>query len=229
MFRLNVTSCCLDLFESFFSILAAVFSAPFTFLSFLPFLPMAAEMCWQGDVEVQSLIWQFKWITWGTQKKISCGTPPKETSTSGNELEVTQYRKVLAPPSVSEVIQTIVLRPLIVETRNIDHSPFTILAKLRNCYENIDHGIHVNLCQLNTTILPKHLHTPTTGQRTGKHTTNAQELRNVTKRCKCQRGLKFPRAIFDWKPMLKYVCHSDKPYAFPRTLVSFARLNIRVH
>lgn len=40
--QFNVTSSRLDLFETFFSILAAVFSAPFTFFSFLPFLPMAA-------------------------------------------------------------------------------------------------------------------------------------------------------------------------------------------
>lgn len=42
--HLSVTSSRLDLFETFFSIFAAVFSAPFTFFSFLPFLPISAQM-----------------------------------------------------------------------------------------------------------------------------------------------------------------------------------------
>lgn len=42
--HLSVTSSRLDLLETFFSIFAAVFSAPFTFFSFLPFLPISAQM-----------------------------------------------------------------------------------------------------------------------------------------------------------------------------------------
>ena len=39
--NVSPTSSRLDLLETFFSILAAVFSAPFTFFSFLPFLTIA--------------------------------------------------------------------------------------------------------------------------------------------------------------------------------------------
>lgn len=42
VFMGSVTSSRLDLLETFFSILAAVFSAPFTFFSFFAFLPIAA-------------------------------------------------------------------------------------------------------------------------------------------------------------------------------------------
>ncbi|TNN54991.1 hypothetical protein EYF80_034778 [Liparis tanakae] len=47
---MNVTSSRLDLFDTFFSILAAVFSAPFTFFSF--FLPMAAAVHRQLSLNV---------------------------------------------------------------------------------------------------------------------------------------------------------------------------------
>lgn len=48
--HVDVTSSRLDRFDTFFSIFAAVFSAPFTFFSFLPFLPMSAEVCFQTRV-----------------------------------------------------------------------------------------------------------------------------------------------------------------------------------
>lgn len=74
------TSSRLDLFETFFSILAAVFSAPFTFFSFFPFFPIFA-------VKV-SLDFLFK-ITPVTPENLNTlvsptRSPEKITFTSGN-------------------------------------------------------------------------------------------------------------------------------------------------